>query len=97
MSLEELGNLTPNVRILLAVTVLDYGILMELEAVGIDEVYSVRELWENTHFESENHASRYIELFQNREDIFFYEDRVCYPNKVMLKSIDAMVTERCSL
>ncbi len=97
MSLEELGNLTPNVRILLAVTVLDYGILMELEAVGIDEVYSVRELWENTDFESENHASRYIELFQNREDIFFYEDRVCYSNKVMLKSIDAMVTERCSL
>lgn len=97
ISLKELAELKESVRILLAIKSMNYKVLEELQAVGIEEVYSVRELWESVDFEGENHTLRYSELYQNREDIFFYEDRAFYPDKVMLESIDAMVTERCSL
>lgn len=69
-----------------------------LTEVGIDEVYSVRRLWNEVDFaQSENESSYYRDVYNDREQIFFFEDMISHPERVYIRSLDAVVTERCSL
>lgn len=64
---------------------------------GIKEVYSVRKLWGMVNLGSLNLDIVYKETLDNKERFFFTEDTINNPQKLCLYSLDAMVTERCSL
>lgn len=64
---------------------------------GIEKVYSVRKLWDTVNIDSLNLDIVYKETLDNKERLFFTEDTINNPQKLCLYSLDAMVTERCSL
>ena len=100
ISLEELAEIyrEDNVIILFAVRSIAHTEARNLIEAGIDEVYSVRKLWKEVDFnQSENRSSFYRDAYNDRERIFFSEDIIADPNRVYLYSLDAVVTERCSL
>lgn len=69
-----------------------------LSEAGIDEVYSVSKLWNEVDFnQSENQSSFYRDAYNDREQIFFFEDMIRHPERVYIRSLDVVVTERCSL
>lgn len=68
-----------------------------LENAGIKQVYSVRNLWEYLDVKSISEVDDYVELYKRKNEIFFWEDTIANIDKVYMYSLDATVTERCSL
>ena len=100
ISLEELAEIyrEDNVIILFAVRGRARAEVQYLSEVGIDEVYSVRRLWNEVGFnQSENENRVYRDAYNDRESIFFFEDVIMHPERVYIYTLDAVVTERCSL
>jgi len=65
---------------------------------GITYVYSVRELWENpNNIDILSWGEDYHNIYSKRNDYFFIEDTIQNTDRVYLFSLDAVVTERCSL
>ena len=99
INLEELVNLCEKENILILWSVSGTARVEAdfLEKSGIDRVYSVRELWESIDFAHSHATENYLRLYKRRSDLFFIEDTIANPDKVYLYSLDAVVTERCSL
>lgn len=68
-----------------------------LNKKGIETVYSVRKLWNEFNLKDYPELDKYYSLYRNKDQIFFFEDTIAYTQKVYLFSLDAVVTERCSL
>ena len=68
-----------------------------LESSGIKCIYSVRKLLDDSKFEEFNKDELNKEIFAERRRYQFFEDSMVNEDKLYIKSIDAMVTERCSL
>ena len=100
ISLEELAEMycEDSIIILFAVHGIAHIEAQQLFEAGIDEVYSVRRLWKEVDFDQpENAGSPYRDAYNDREGIFFFEDMIRHPERIYVRSIDAVVTERCSL
>lgn len=99
ITLQEMSELykKENVRVLLALNGDLFFNLEYLENVGIHEVYSVRNIWDAVDIENSTLSAYYKELARNKEEMFFFEDYAMNPNKLYLRTIDAVVSERCSL
>ena len=100
ISLEELAEMyrEDSIIILFAVRGTACTEARNLTEVGIDEVYSVRRLWKEVDFnQSENQSSYYRDAYNDREQVFFFEDIIRHPERIYIRSLDAVVTERCSL
>lgn len=68
-----------------------------LESYGINEIYSVRNLWDRFDIKELCDNHELVELYKKRCNLFFFEDSVNFPDKVYINSLDAIVSERCSL
>lgn len=68
-----------------------------LEKAGISKLYSIRKLWQDVDQESLKKNTAYKPIINRIDNIFFFEDSLRNPQKCYVPSLDAVVTERCSL
>lgn len=64
---------------------------------GIQKIYSIRKLWNAINFQYMKLDDTYQSIINNIDRHFFTEDTINDPHKLYLYSLDAVVTERCSL
>lgn len=100
ISLRELVEYTENLDNVIVLFAVSSGVRMELEKLneaGIKTIYSTRNLWNVVDFQDTKAAEEYRYFEQKCRNSVFFEDTVRYPNKLYVKSVDAVVSERCSL
>ena len=68
-----------------------------LNKMGVEIVYSLRDLLNECDFINYDVPDVYKNIYNECEKVWFFEDSAFHPEWLMIKSIDAMVTERCSL
>lgn len=64
---------------------------------GIKRIYSVRKLWNELNFQCMEWNYDCQMIINNMDRYFFTEDIIAEPDKLYLYSLDAVVSERCSL
>lgn len=64
---------------------------------GIKRIYSVRKLWKEADVYHMDWNDACQEIIDKADMIFFTEDTIIDPQKLYLYTLDAVVTERCSL
>lgn len=69
----------------------------EFENCGIKTVYSVRALWKDLNSKDYPIIDIYHYEYEKRDDFFFFEDVIQNDGGIYLYSLDAVVTERCTL
>ena len=99
ISLEEMLEIykNENAIILFSISRFISGEAEYLYRKGIKRIYSVRKLWSEMNFQCMEWNDACQIVINNMDKYFFTEDIISEPNKLYLYSLDAVVTERCSL
>ncbi len=68
-----------------------------MDRLGIKEVYNIWSLLNKVDFMKSNYSALIKRKYFYRERAYIYQEKTNHPDGVFCMSIDAMVTERCSL
>lgn len=99
ISSEEMLEIYKNENVIVLFSISKYirGEAEYLYRKGIKRIYSVRKLWREMNFRCMEWNDACQTIINNMDKYFFTEDIIADPNKLYLYSLDAVVSERCSL